>query len=346
MFRLDAMALAFALVTACSGSEFTGASASKVGNKGSGSGSPSGSATASGTGSNTIAADPNKDAVEVGRTKNVATMLPGVKPTGCKVADPNIASCDPATGEVEGLAPGKTDVTVETASGPQVIHLDVVPTGALSGSTGGNTSGNTETGPGNPGTGDTTGGDPETIDVASDDVNAVIDVACEHPENGNNPDSQLGVSPKGAPLPPTVPAECHGGFEFNNLESAGFSIDATPAEGARAVQLEVDVATYTAGDRMSIRAVLADGKERLIFDTCRLRTWILPDPTGGKVRPPEVTIRDFRPRLPKGTKKLKFDFTGAKTPTYMHVRGLCDFNRTAAFYAGSPASKFGLRPVD
>jgi hypothetical protein len=235
-------------------------------------------------------------------------------------------------------------VTVNTSTGSTVVHVMVTPSGTGNnlGGTGAGTGGGTAGGT----TSVTTGNDTPPIDNGQDDVTAPIDSACAFPENGNKPDKDLPVTPKNSPLPATVPADCRAAVEFNNLKVAAFQLTATPAQGSRAVTLEVDVATYTAADRMSLRAVLADGSERLIFDTCRLRTWTDADPTNGNTRPPETTIRDFRPKLPQGTKTLKFDFTGATTPTYMRVRGLCDFSRTPQFYSGAPKGNFSVRPID
>ena len=320
MGRFQALAVLTVFVVACNGGDFSGSNAQKAAQEKTGLETPANPDTP-------LPEDATHQNVPVGQAKTIAGFMPGVTPTGCVSADPNIATCDMATEVIKGLAPGQTDVTVQTATGSTVVHVTVTP---VSTSTS---------------VGTTDSSDPG-LNVGQADVTAAIDTACEYPGNGDKPDSQLGVTPKNPPLPPTVPADCQAAIEFNDLTQAAFQLTSVSPQGSSALTLEVDVATYTAADRMKLSAVLQDGTERVIFDTCRLRTWDKGDPTKGKTRPPEATIRDFRPQLPKGTKTLKFDFTGAQTPTYMRVRGLCEFTRTPQFYTGSPSKFFSIRPVN
>jgi hypothetical protein len=170
--------------------------------------------------------------------------------------------------------------------------------------------------------------------------------------------------PQEAPKAPTVPNECLAGFEMNNLIDKSFTLHAlNPAQGSRAITLELDVATYRKEDTIKIVGVKTDGSTYTMFHTCRLRTWDLVDWTGGKRRPDrderptrvndrpgtlteKTSIREFRPVLQAGTKAIRFNFKGADSPTYIRVLGLCDFRVDAEkdnpFSATSP--KF--RPVN
>jgi hypothetical protein len=142
--------------------------------------------------------------------------------------------------------------------------------------------------------------------------------------------------PKWPALANTVPSDCLVGFEMNNLERSTYSVS---SKGSRAITLEVDIATYTAADQVRISAFDATKKETLLVDTCRLRTATYSDPTGGTVRPPEESIRDFRVALPAGTTTLEVDNTGALTPTYVRILGLCDFDPMTA-PPGLPAGQW------
>jgi hypothetical protein len=148
-----------------------------------------------------------------------------------------------------------------------------------------------------------------------------VDTACAGDQNVSAP--QLFVD-KWTPLAPTVPAVCLTGFEMNRFERGIHVLDS--AQGSRAITLEVDIATYTAADAIRISAVDGSGNETILVDTCRMRTAEYADPTGGTVRPPEDSIRDFRVNLPAGTKQLVIDNTYAETPTYIRILGLCDFD--------------------
>ena len=154
-----------------------------------------------------------------------------------------------------------------------------------------------------------------------DDPAAPVDSACA----GNDPVAVPDLLvPKWTPLAPTVPNECLRGFEMNRLEQHTHTISS--AQGSRALTLEIDIATYTASDAIRISAIDGSGTATILVDTCRMRTAMYADPTGGTVRPPEDTIRDFRVALPAGTKQLVIDNSNASTPTYIRVLGLCDFD--------------------
>lgn len=173
--------------------------------------------------------------------------------------------------------------------------------------------------------------EPGTDDGEADDPLANIDSACKDLTGGGGGilggilggGDNVGITPQNAKPPKAAPSDCRVGFEFNNFKNRQFDI--TSAAGSRSLTLEVDIASYTAADRMRL---LADGKLKL--DTCRLRTASYADPTGGDKRPPEDSIRYFRVKIPKGTKKLTFDWGAAGTPTYIRVIGLCDFDTSAA----------------
>jgi len=162
-----------------------------------------------------------------------------------------------------------------------------------------------------------------------------VDTACAGDMNVSAP--QLLV-PKWTPLAPTVPATCLRGFEMNRFEQGIHSL--ASAHASLAITLEVDIATYTASDAIRISAIDGSGNETILVDTCRMRTAEYADPTGGTVRPPEDSIRDFRVDLPAGTKELVIDNTYAQTPTYIRVLGLCDFDMVAPPAADLPSDWF------
>jgi hypothetical protein len=157
------------------------------------------------------------------------------------------------------------------------------------------------------------------------DVTSPIDPACaaSDPLNGSATAADLFV-PKWTPLAPTVPNDCVQGFEMNQLEAYVHTLSSSA--GSRAITLEVDIATYTVSDAIRIIAVDGAGNETILIDTCRLRTSEYRDPTGGTVRPPEDSIRDFRTMMPAGTRTLKIDQTYTDSPTYVRILGLCDFD--------------------
>jgi hypothetical protein len=126
------------------------------------------------------------------------------------------------------------------------------------------------------------------------------------------------------------------------MKNSSFVLRSSKGDGSRALQLDVDLATYVAPDRVRVLALDGSGKETLIFDSCRMSSWTEADPTNGKSRPQESTIRFYRPKLPAGTKSLKFDWSQATTPTYFRVVGLCDFDLTPTKKSGSvPAVRSG-----
>jgi hypothetical protein len=182
------------------------------------------------------------------------------------------------------------------------------------------------------GTGSGSGGTTDCIEgpctpatpTPTDDPASAVDSACA----GNDPVAVPDLLvPKWTPLAPTVPNECLRGFEMNRLEQYTHTISS--AQGSRALTLEVDIATYTASDAIRISAIDGGGNATILVDTCRMRTATYADPTGGTVRPPEETIRDFRVAMPAGTKQLVIDNSNASTPTYIRILGLCDFDLQA-----------------
>jgi hypothetical protein len=57
-----------------------------------------------------------------------------------------------------------------------------------------------------------------------------------------------------------------------------------------------------------------------------MRTAEYSDPTEGRTRPPEDSIRDYRIDLNYGTKQIVIDSSNALSPTYIRILGLCDFD--------------------
>lgn len=171
---------------------------------------------------------------------------------------------------------------------------------------------------------------------AEDNVLANIDSNCDGKSTNILAVFSVPIAPKSS-MAKTVAGSCNGGFEFNNLENSSFTIRAKSTL-KKSAPLDIEIASYTAADRMRIIAVFKDGSRKLVLDSCRLRTASYTDPTGGNQRPPEDSIRDFRLKLPKGTDSVEFDFTAAPTPTYMKVNGLCNFNLT-------PDSVSGAQPM-
>jgi len=136
------------------------------------------------------------------------------------------------------------------------------------------------------------------------------------------------VYPPYVPLvPPSVPASCSNGFELGDATPGSvFTMAATRAGGAAAITLDVDFATYLEPDGVVITGTLPGGATYALLDTCRLQTWTQGDPTGGRSRPPDQTIRQFRIDVQAGTTSLKVDFGGVVSPMYIQVLGLCDFD--------------------
>lgn len=160
------------------------------------------------------------------------------------------------------------------------------------------------------------GGPPSSPD-AGDPVLVNLDLACGTSDAGV-------LFPPAVALPDSVPADCLRGFEMNNFHGT-WSTDSLTLAGSRAIELEVDVATYQAPDDIRISGTV-NGAERDLFATCRMQTSTYGDRTGGLIRPQDDCIREFRLDLPTGTTRLTFDFSNATTPTYIRVLGLCDFD--------------------
>lgn len=130
-------------------------------------------------------------------------------------------------------------------------------------------------------------------------------------------------------LPPDVPSTCTNGFEIGDAAiGSSYTISAKSAAGSRAILLDVDFATYLQADGVVVTGVNASGATYTLLDTCRLQTSTAGDPTGGKSRPPDQTIRQFRIQVTQGTSQLTFNFSGVVSPMYIQVLGLCDFNVT------------------
>lgn len=161
---------------------------------------------------------------------------------------------------------------------------------------------------------------PTSATVDTGDT-APIDPSCS--QGGSGDISDFIFPAKGPALPATAPADCRAGFEMNNLEMGIYEISGGGAR--RDIQLEIDYATYLQADGVRITAI-DGGNAKLIFDSCRMRTALYKDPTGGAVRPPEDSIRSFRVTMPAGARTLRFDFQNATSPNYIRVLGLCDFN--------------------
>jgi hypothetical protein len=157
-------------------------------------------------------------------------------------------------------------------------------------------------------------------------INEPIDLACQ---SGANPASDEIVYPDKIELLFELPDSCLTGFEMNRLRKNTYSIEVDQSifpHGTQARILELDLATYVAPDKIKIYGVNADGSEYLMLDSCRLQTATYGDPTDGKVRPPEDSIRSYRLELRENTRSLRFDFSAVNTPTYLKVMGLCEFD--------------------
>jgi hypothetical protein len=142
--------------------------------------------------------------------------------------------------------------------------------------------------------------------------------------------SYAAVFPPAMPLlPPDVPAACSSGFEIGDVDKcseSSYVLQAKGAGGAAAITLDVDLATYDQADGVTITGVDATGKTYTLLETCRMQTWSLSDPTGGLSRPPDAAIRQFRLPVKAGTVSLTVDFGLVRSPMYMQVLGLCDFD--------------------
>lgn len=136
--------------------------------------------------------------------------------------------------------------------------------------------------------------------------------------------------PPAVPLiPPDVPSTCSNGFEIGDATPGSkYTLTSKTSKGSRAITLDVDFATYLQADGVVVTGTGPSGATYTLLDTCRLQTSIMGDPTGGKSRPPDDTLRQFRIQVAQGTTQLVFDFSGVVSPMYIQVLGLCDFNVT------------------
>jgi hypothetical protein len=140
--------------------------------------------------------------------------------------------------------------------------------------------------------------------------------------------------------PPGLPPGCAGGFEMNNTQTGSFTAPALAPGGANGVTLDVQIATYKAPDHIRITGVDAADHDYTLVDTCDLQTATYGDPTNGCTRPPDDSIRQYKATVKPGTKSLTFDVSGACTPHYLRVLGLCGFALAPPF----PGCKFRLIP--
>jgi hypothetical protein len=198
-------------------------------------------------------------------------------------------------------------------------------------------------------------GDPCTVDACDPITTASFEGTCSHariagcvtPPDAGRPDggvydagrsgptnpvdpmcsSSATVTPVLVPYvplgDPDVDLGCEQGIEWQNC-SGSISLRANAAGGTRARTLVVDVATYTAPDRLRIQGIDASGAAYVLLDTCRIRTSEIGDPTDGRTRPPNELIRRFEITLREGTRAITLDATAAPSPWYMRVLGLCD----------------------
>jgi hypothetical protein len=132
--------------------------------------------------------------------------------------------------------------------------------------------------------------------------------------------------------PPSVPVACANGWELGDATGGGASYTIRTTSGgalSEDVPLDIDFASYLVPDGSLVGAIDASGTATIIFNTCRIQTWTSGDPTGGRSRPPDTTIRQFHATVPAGTTSLSFTFGATCSPMYMRVLGLCDFTFAA-----------------
>jgi hypothetical protein len=179
------------------------------------------------------------------------------------------------------------------------------------------------------------GGSISTLSSSSSGLVEMCPAGCAGPTS---------TFPPAVPLtPPGLPASCSDGFETNTPPTQAFTVYSLSPNGALAGTLDVDIATYKAPDHLRITGVDASSAEYTLLETCSLQTATYSDPTaasGSCTRPPDDSIRQFKATVEAGTKSLTFDYTGACTPNYMRVLGLCDFAVTPFF----PGCQFRLIP--
>lgn len=170
------------------------------------------------------------------------------------------------------------------------------------------------------------------------DVLKSVDKACEYDQ------TPAPVLTPFLPLRPLdVSAGCKNGFEVSRLREHQLTFGTLNASGSQTRKMALEIATYTAEDTVHLYAEDAAGNKTTLFKTCRLRTWDKGDPTGGSARPPDETLRQYRFTLPAGTKRLVLDNSLAKTPTYIKIVGLCDFDlRKSIVVDAAAASRLSL----
>ena len=129
------------------------------------------------------------------------------------------------------------------------------------------------------------------------------------------------------------------GFQTNNnylitkaggASSFNLSSDNASTGTANAAILYIEVATYQAPDSIVIMSQGVSGTTTQLLNICDIATYSSGDPTNGISRPYSDTILQFEVLLPAGTKSLKFDFSGATTPTYLGVWNLNEFSSSLA----------------
>lgn len=260
------------------------------------------------------------------------------------LATAGLAACTATVDDGGGLAPDGATGGSSTPTGPSCTTdadcadggrcVDVTqdpefPTRVCMGGDGG----------GGGGGGSSTGCDP-TIDPT-----CTVDATC-----GTTGSASMDYYPPFVPLvPPQVPATCANGFEINNSYPLVYTIDSKTAAGSRAITLDLDIATYTASNWITIRGVDANGQTYVLLDTCRMKTWDQADPTSprGHTRPLDETIRQFRVDVRPGTTQLSFDFSKMEcsTPFYVKAVGLCDFDIATNPWAGNLQKQNFWRPI-
>lgn len=135
---------------------------------------------------------------------------------------------------------------------------------------------------------------------------------------------------------------CQTNLEVNNIRGEVLTFQSSLPQGSEERVLQIDVATYVAADVITISASNILGQSVNLLQTCRMRTACYGDPTDGKSRPPEDSIRTFRVTLPAGTKTITLDYLKSKSNTYTRIIGLCDFNLESVPTAGRIRSKITL----
>ena len=154
-----------------------------------------------------------------------------------------------------------------------------------------------------------------------------VDPTCEPGCASGTPDFPAAI----ALVPPGLPSSCSSGFEMNTPPESTFTLESKSPGGAEARSIDVEIATYKAPDHITITGIDGSGATYTLVDLCHLQTATYGDPTDGCTRPPDDSIRQYTVSLKAGTTSLTVDMTGACTPTYVRVLGLCDFDVTPLF---------------